>query len=68
MTMDGISFDFGDIRITVPEHYMEELLDLAWLWGHVELAEKIELDGSSVIDINHEEFIQLCEILYGLVK
>lgn len=66
--MSAIYFDFGDVRITVPEHYIEEILDLAWFWGHTELAEKIELNGTDVIDIDREEFIQLTELLYSLVR
>lgn len=66
--MIAMYFDFGDVRITVPDHYIEELLDLAWFWGNVELAEKIEVNDGEIIDIDREEFIQLTQLLYALVR
>ena len=65
---NGLYFDFGDVRITVPDHYIDKLLDLAWFWAHTRLAEKIETSASDVIDIDREEFIQLTELLYALVR
>ena len=66
--MTDMSFDFGDIRITVPKKYIPLITDLAWFWGHTDLAEKIETTTSDIIDINHEELIQLTEILYNIIR
>ena len=62
-----MKFWFGDIVIDVPDYYLDEIEDLAWLWGHTDLAEKL-LDSEDVTDISREEFIQLSEILYSLVR
>ena len=72
--MIGMYFEFGDVRIKVPDDYVDVLTDLALIKGF-DVAEKLidaeamlENGEPGVVDINHLEMLELARLLIEVVE
>jgi len=67
-------FEFGDVKIDVPDDYLNVITDLAFLKGF-NVAEKLqdaealfEEYGYGVVDLNHVETLELIRLLVEVVE
>ena len=67
-------FEFGDVKIDVPDDYLNVLTDLAFIKGF-SVAEKLqdaealfEEYGGGVVDINHVETLELVRLLVEVIE